>query len=752
MKDALEFYRVKQQIAQFCGFEKSQELIEQEKIEFRYLKAKKLLQQTKEAIEFLRLGEHLQFHSMSDAQASYQRLEKNSILVGNEIRQITQNLMTADLIRQKLEKTELEELKELSQTLIDSTQIRAYINTKIDPYGEIKDNASDKLQKIRTNIKKTQTDIETKLRRFINDNRDIVMEEMIVPRNRRFCVLVVASQKNAKKGIVHGESASGLAVYFEPSNVISLNNELPLLFEKEEEALYEILKDISDKLSENVVQYKQDYETLRVLDVIMAKAKYTNAIDGIIPNLVRDSHYFYFKNAANPLIDFKTVVRNTYELKEKYNTIIITGSNTGGKTVTLKTIGLFVLMSMSGIGVSCEEAILPVYDNLLVDIGDEQSIEQSLSTFSSHIKKMVQFSDEIKPNTLILLDELGSGSDPSDSQNLAMAFLDYFREKKATIILTTHFEKIKEYGKIHEDILVSSVSFDIEKMQPTYKYIEHRSGASNALLIAKRLGVKSAIIEKANQYKEEENHNSLVETIDNEFSILEERRNEFEKQKQLFEVEKENNKAQLLKEQTLLTQKLQQQEEEFKQKLQQYELEAQEIIEKLKQEQHVAKAIVLQKELSEKVVKEEIPVVEKEIMVGDYVEIASLHYFGYVDKIQGNKYIVNVNGVKMTTKGKDLILQEKPQTKVVKKHKVSKHSTVVGEINVIGMTVSEAWSIIDKLLDNAALAKRNTFRIIHGVGSGRLREGIHKHLKNNKHVTSFILTNNLGVTEVSLKI
>ncbi len=749
-KDNLEFYRVKERIQSFCGFELSKQLIENEKIEFRYLKVKKQLLQTKEMIEFLRLGETLQFHSLVDTLDIYQSVKIGRVLTGLEMRNIYSNLLTSKLVKSKLEKTEFNSLKELSDTLIDSDDIMHSIDEKIDVYGSVLDSASSVLHKIRKTIKETQSDLENKLKRFINDNKEIIMDGMIVSRNDRSCVLVITSQKNKKQGLIHGESASGLAVYFEPMNVVNLNNELLTLIQKEEEAIYQILREISNQIQEKIEYLNHDFNTLQVLDVISAKAKYTTAIDGIIPEIQRESKYFYFKNAYNPLLDSKIAVRNTYELKDKYNTIIISGSNTGGKTVTLKTIGLFVLMSMSGVGISCEKAILPMYDNILVDIGDEQSIEQSLSTFSSHITKMAQFCREIKANTLILLDELGSGSDPKDSQNLAMAFLDYFRSKNTTVLVTTHFEKIKEYGKIHDDILVASVLFDIEKMQPTYKYQEHQSGSSNALYIAQKLGVMPEIIDIAKSYEEKTDSELLMENLDEEFNVLQKKQEELENQKIKFEQLKEQYLIEQEEKEKQFQLKMEEKEKEFNLKLIALEEQANQYLEELKKQDVLPKAIHHKKQI-EALKKEEVKIEDDIIELGDYVEIVSLHYFGTVEKIQGNQYTINSNGVKLTTKLKDLKKAKSPTLKPKKIHHVSKITTSASEINVIGLTVVEAWSIVDKMIDAAILANRSTFTIIHGVGTGKLREGIHAKLKKHKHVARFGLTSNLGATEVTFK-
>lgn len=741
----LEFHRVLASVSHFCGFEQSKIRILNEKVGFRYLQVKNELAKTKEALQFLRLGEQLQFNQLTDTTMSYLKLQKNQFIIGIEIKNIAQNLLVGQIIKDKLSKTEFTYLRQLSDSLANTTEIRQYIYSKITEYGEIKEDASPTLKAISHQIKKLQTIIDQKLKNFIVDNTDIIMEDIVVERNQRNCVLVVSSQKNKKQGMIHGETASGLAVYFEPIALVTLNNELFTLKQKLEDEQYKILQDLNQQLRVNVEQYIKDLETLQLLDCTMAKAKYTQAINGVIPTINKDSHMFYYKNARNPLINSKNVIENTYQLDEKYHTIIISGSNTGGKTVTLKTIGLFVCMAMCGIGVSCDEATMPMYDRLLVDIGDEQSIEQSLSTFSSHIKRISEFTKLATRKTLILLDELGSGSDPNDSQNLAMAFLDYFRSLNATLLVTTHFEKIKQYAKLHDDILSASVGFDFDLMRPTYKYIPYRTGTSNALLIAEKLGVDANIIHNAKQYEDKNEERDLFEKVNNEYQQLQQAKEELQLAQQQFEKEKAVMLEQLKQEELKHQMKLQQVEKSFNDKLTQLYQSLSDELQQIKSTPTISKIKQHQNKIQEAIIQE---TVVENIVVGDYVEMISLRYFGTVEKIQGSKYTINTNGISLTTKLNDLRKVTKPVATTSKSQHSYKKATSVSEVNVIGMTVDEAWAIIDKMLDDALLAKRYQFTIIHGSGTGKLRAGIHERLKKLKFVKKFQLTNNLGATEV----
>lgn len=348
------------------------------------------------------------------------------------------------------------------------------------------------------------------------------------------------------------------------------------------------------------------------------------------------------------------------------------------------------------------------------------------------------------------MDELGSGSDPKDSQNLAMAFLDYFRSKNTTVLVTTHFEKIKEYGKIHDDILIASVFFDIEKMQPTYQYKEHQSGSSNALYIAQKLGVLPQIIEIAKSYEIKNETEQLIQNLDEEFNVLKRKQDELNKDKLEFEVLKQSYILQQEKLEQEFKAKMVEKENQFNLKLVELENQANQYLEELKKQEILPKAIHHKNQISA-LKKEELKEEDTKIEIGDYVEIVSLHYFGTVEKIQGNQYTINSNGVKLTTKLKDLKKANAPKAKAIKSHHVSKITSSSSEVNVIGLTVAEAWSIIDKMIDAAVLSRRSTMTIIHGVGTGKLREGIHERLKKHKAVAQYRLTTNLGATEVILK-
>ena len=461
------------------------------------------------------------------------------------------------------------------------------------------------------------------------------------------------------------------------------------------------------------------------------------------------------------MIDPQKVVSNTYRLNTPKRMMLITGSNTGGKTVTLKTIGLFALMSMSGFPILCDEAQLPIFDHIFVDIGDEQSIEQSLSTFSAHLSKLARICDEASEHSLVLMDELGSGTDPKEGEALALAILQHLKDLKSTCIATTHYSALKIECAKWDEVLLSSVEFDVENLRPTYRFIEGLSGSSYAFEIARKFGLSSSILKEAMQFKEnvKSNEEKMMEKVDEllnenyqlkekllaERSQLEEERTKFMLQREKFE--KERQKVY----------------EQAQQKAEQIILEAQEeaesVIRELKALGSDAKNHELLQVKKKLVVKEvEQPPIsdDYEYSVGDHVKLVKYNYIGVIEEINGNQLQVLANGIKMKVKKSDCLPVQKPKQK---KQKVSYTKTLRSafsmECNVIGERVNDALAIIDKYLDNAILANVSVVRLVHGVGTGALRNAIHTYLKKHPKVAEFRLggqgEGGMGATVVTLK-
>lgn len=545
-------------------------------------------------------------------------------------------------------------------------------------------------------------------------------------------------------GIQYGDSASGLATYVEPGCMIPYNNQLQSLRQKEQVEIERILRELTALVEEDADALLANMETLSILDEVFAKARYGKEMDGCIAS-INEEDILYLKDARHPLIAKDQVVKNTYRMVPPYKTLLITGPNTGGKTVSLKTMGLFVIMTMSGMPIPCSEATIPMYDKVFVDIGDQQSIEQSLSTFSGHISSLANIFKKATTKSLVILDELCSGTDPKEGENLAIASLEYFRQKGIYVIASTHYSKLKTYGKQHDDILLASVAFDMEKLQPTYQYKEGYTGQSNAFDIALRYGFIPSIIERAKELKGEDVtlEDQLLEKLDRQLM-------ENEQLKEKLQVElAEANKAKeawIVKQEQFMRQEdelLNKAKEKANRIVEETQDEAKELIDELKQmsEYKMHETIALMKKIDDlSQMDEEEEYVDEEINVGDTVRVVKTNYLAEVLSIDKKQVMVLCNGIRMKV-SKDGLRKE--HVKKVKKEKstvyVNKQKSFSIECNLIGMRVEEAMRELHKYLDDALLMNVSFVRIIHGHGTGALRKAVWDMLKKNKNIKSYRL-------------
>ena len=503
-------------------------------------------------------------------------------------------------------------------------------------------------------------------------------------------------------------------------------------------------------------------ETLTIIDVAFTKAKWAIRYDGCIPSLQSRDHSLYLEHAKHPLIDEKKVVCNTYELNDQQACLMISGPNMGGKTVTLKTIGLFVALAHAAFPVLCHKAILPFYQSMYFDIGDHQSIENNLSTFSSHISRLSHICQKSDENSFILLDEIGNGTDPLEGASLAVAILEYLISKKSTIITSTHYSQVKTYGKANEHVLVSSVEFDPETLKPTYKYIPGVSGASYAFHIAREYHLEESILKRADFLKNEnekqtEKELEKLEKLQNDVLKQKERFNALIEdahrvQKEAYEKEKEIEKRKAELDASY--------QEQLNEMLEKKKAQAKEILTMLRKEKTDKQHEQIEKMheldlLSENVVEEEQE--KKEFKVGDYVKISGLNSHGEIVDIRRNEATVLTNGMKMKVKLSKLEPMHKPQIKktTYKAHVESVSSRFPLELNLIGMRVEEGIAALDKYLDQAVVKHIKQVRIIHGMGTGALRTAVWKDLKKQPNVSKFTSAGpsegGLGATIVILK-
>lgn len=766
MYENLEFDIVKKAVSEHCSFSLGKEYIVNEEVHFDRLWIQRELKRGKEALALYSAYQEPSFAGVKDISESLKVIEKGGIISEYELYQIASFSRAVLQMQKYLQQSELDtpSIKDLIDSLCPQRKIIEQIEFAISNSYEVKNSASSQLKNIRSNISQCVAEISKETQKFILKHSDQLMDTITAVRDNRTCVLVKNSEKNKVKGFIHGESASGQAVYIEPEILLNLNNKLQSLNAQEKEEVHRILKELCGLLNPHVPSYLGDLDTFTLLDGLFAKAKWAYKFQGCYADLNECDKTLMFKDARHPLIDQKKVIANTYQIAPPYHHLLITGSNTGGKTVTLKTIGLFTIMTLSGFPILCEEAKVPCFDSVYVDIGDSQSIVESLSTFSAHISKLAQIVKNANANSLVLLDELGSGTDPNEGECIAIATLDYFREHKIMSVATTHYSKLKEYAKKKDDILLASMAFNVEKLCPTFKYLEGFSGNSNALEIAKRYHLNETILQHANALKEE--HKSVSETL---MEKLETERLHLTQERSVFNTELEQFKQQqidflsekerMIQKQEILLLKAQEKADAI---IEQAKEEAEEVITSLKAMKNNVKEheiIALKSKLNQ--TQDEIDEEENLDYVfkeKDYVLLKKLNYHGEVLTVKGNRAIVLANGMKMNVKTSDLEIMNRPFVPKENKMHVSRinsNKAIKSECNVIGMRVEEALAMIDKYLDSVLYNRMYDVRLIHGHGTGALRTAIHKYLKNNKHIDSFRLggegEGGMGATIVSLK-
>lgn len=760
--EGLDFDEVKATIAKHCSFSLSQKDIVEKLPKFAYLEANRDLQRGKEALKLFQHHEAPIFAGIHDFYSVFKDIGRGKVITPQELYDVATFMGSYQNMLNYKKRIEIDApiITDFIDSLSDHRKLKELIEKKINASYEVRDDATPELAAIRRNIRNCEQEITKKTSEIMSQYSGILMDNITATRNNRTTLLVKSADKHKMKGFIHDESASGQAVYIEPEALLVLNNRLQSLRANEKNEVEKILRELCNTLAPHTDEMAANLETLTLLDVLFAQAKWAFQKGAVYTALNKDEKHLYFKDARHPLIDDEKVVSNTYEIKEPYQHLLISGSNTGGKTVTLKTIGLFTIMSMSGFPVPCEEAVLPMFDEVYVDVGDFQSILESLSTFSAHLSKLSYILDHATSHSLVLLDELGSGTDPNEGECLAIAILDYLKKNDIMSVATTHYSKVKEYAKTQDSILLSSVGFNLETMTPTYKYMEGFSGNSNALEIAKRYHIKDEILTYAYQLKEESttDQSLLIEKLENDRLRLLEQQDHLQKEK-----------VQLKQEQEKLHTKEQKQQEEYERKLKEAGYKADEIIEDAREQaKTVIEELRSMKEVKEheyiktlsklKVQKEEEveDVIEEEFKVNDYVKVKGLQYQGEIISIKGNKATISTNGMRMNVKVSDLTHMTRPKKKKVAS--VSTSTTTARptmECNVIGMRVSEALSVVQKYLDNAILHKMYSVTIIHGSGTGALRSAIHEFLKKQKYVKDFRLgggyEGGVGATVVTLK-
>ena len=777
----LEYNEIIKKLGGYCKTYLGKNLCEQLVPNFSYEQVDVLLNETKQADTLLHQKGIPPFYETEELEKYIKVLESNQTL---SIKGLLNFAVLLKMCRELKEyfyddsSVTFEYLEKYFSFLYSNPSIEKNIFDKIIDENSVADNASSKLASLRRNRKNFEQEVKDKLNGFIHSSTyaKYIMEPIVTIRNNRYVIPVKEEYRSYIKGFIHDTSSSGSTLYIEPTSIFELNNKINHIKIEEDIEIERILQILSSSLYEYVNQLKNNLTLISSIDLIFAKANFGIDSFGIIP-VLNNNKYIDLYKAKHPLIDKDKVVPIDISLGKNYVSLLITGPNTGGKTVALKTVGLLLLMAYSGIPIPCSESSsISVFSHIFADIGDEQSIQESLSTFSAHIKNIVEITNIADNNSLVLLDELGSGTDPLEGAALAISILSYLKDIGSKVCCTTHYQELKEYALITDGFENASFEFDIENLKPTYKLLVGIPGKSNAFAISKRLGLNEKILNVANSHLKDDKipiEELLKSVYDSKLEI--------EKQKE--ETEKNLRQVELLRKS--LEQKQDDVLEKRAQLLENAKLEARDILLSVKEEatefihelnnsSDIKQANNLRNKLNDKLKAINSvhyteqnnsfeALTESDVKDGLNVYIASLGSNGFIvgNKInKSNEVQVQVGNMKMNIKLSDLRKSLTNTVKVKESGKVttnkeSKAKTVSPEINVIGQNVDEAIYVIDKYLDNCASANISPVRIVHGKGTGKLREGIHSFLKKNPHVKSFRIgtfgEGEMGVTVVEIR-
>lgn len=694
------------------------------------------------------------------------RLQIGATLSGSELAQIGRVLAVAASIKNFFsdfaddQDQMLRALPDLVDQLVDLPAVTRALNRALDEDGTVLDTASSKLQGIRTGMRQTEGAVRTRLEQYTRGKEAQYLTDAIITlRDDRYVIPVKAEYKNRFGGIVHDQSASGQTFYIEPQAVLEMNNRLRQLQIDEKREIERILAELAELVAPYTNELKANADILAELDLVNAKAQYARAINATEPIIDAD-RYVDLIQARHPLIDPKKVVPNDIYLGKDFHTIVVTGPNTGGKTITLKTLGLLELMAQSGMFIPAnEDSHVAIYDEILADIGDEQSIEQSLSTFSGHMKNIISILHVATKRSLVLFDELGAGTDPQEGASLAIAVLDYLGAMGPDVVATTHYPELKVYGYNTPQTINASMEFDITTLQPTYRLLIGTPGRSNAFDIAARLGLNQEIVDWAKQLLdgESQNLNEMIGDLENQRKAAETEYHELRHQlDEATTLHEQLNTAfeEFLKDKDTQLQKAQQQADKLVDKAQ---AKADKIIADLRQaqltgggssvkEDKLIAARTALKDLHSTPSAKNNRVLRREkkkqtLRPGDDVQVASYGTVGtLLSKSDDTHWEVQLGILKMKVPTDELTKVEAPEDKEPKRHIVNvsnRGPAISPTLDLRGKRYEEAMHDLDQYMDEALLANYPTVTIIHGKGTGAIRNGVQEYLKQHRQIKSY---------------
>jgi DNA mismatch repair protein MutS2 len=719
----------------------------------------RLQEETDEAAKVLRLKGNIPLGGIHDIRPHVKRAQIGGMLSPHELIHVASTVHASRQMKRFIddlqEVTEVPILLSYSERIIVLANLEESIRNAIDEGGEVLDGASETLRSLRQQMRTRESRVREKLESMIRSSNasKMLSDAIITIRNDRFVIPVKQEYRAHYGGIIHDQSSSGQTLFIEPQSVVQLNNELQSIRVKEQQEIERILSELSALTADHHDELLEIVVIMGELDFMFAKARYGSKIKGSKPIVNNEGRISLFQ-ARHPLISIDEVVPNSIALGKDYTTIVITGPNTGGKTVTLKTVGLCTLMAQAGLQIpALDGSEVAVFESVYADIGDEQSIEQSLSTFSSHMVNIVEILNKVDYNSLVLFDELGAGTDPQEGAALAISILDEVYKCGARVIATTHYPELKAYGYNREGVINASVEFDVETLSPTYKLLIGVPGRSNAFEISKRLGLKESVIETARSYISEDSNE-----VENMIASLETSRKQAERDRE--------EAHQLLKDADYLHKDMQKQMAAYYEKkdelAEKAKVKAASIIEKAKEEAEVIirdlrklrlekgaeikehELIDAKKRLSDAA--PELNQVKKggkampgkhEFKPGDEVKVLTFGQKGHlVERVSGKEWQVQIGILKMKVKESDLEYMNSPkqvETKPIATIK-GKDFHVSLELDLRGERYEDALIRVEKYIDDALLAGYPRVNIIHGKGTGALRQGVQEYLRNHRSV------------------
>ena len=777
----LEFDKILKKLTEYAILDKTKENILAINPATEIDEVSSMLSETDEAALLIVKSGSPPIYNFGEFDSIIKRLEIAGGLSQGELLRVATLLKSARLLKDYLATSERKNFAEIRELLVVAKRLEDEITTKIISAEEISDHASDNLYKIRRQKQSAQAKIRETLQKYTTNYKKYLQGQNVTIRNDRFVLPVKQEFRNEIQGLVHDSSDSGATIFIEPIAIVNLNNSLKELESQEKEEIDKILLYLSGQAAGYVSEIEMSYKLISELDLIFSKAKYGHETKGEIPEL-NDNGIINLRQARHPLLDSKTAVPVDISIGEDCDTLVITGPNTGGKTVSLKTVGLFNLMAQSGLPIPVfMGSKIAVFKNIYADIGDEQSIEQSLSTFSSHMKNIVSILDNLTLDSLVLFDELGAGTDPTEGAALAIAIIEYLRKRGARVVATTHYPEIKLYALSQKGVKNASLEFSVETLMPTYRLIMGMPGKSNAFAISKKLGLNDEVLEIAESKLSTEalKFEDVLTVIDEQRVTAEREKAEAEELK--LKVARLENELRAKKDDALAQNReiIEKAREEAVKIMAEAKDRADEIIEELnkdaKDQRERAKAIgeARQKisaerqkhedKLSTEKKKGKTPLAIKDIRVGMSVMMDDFDSAVIVDTPADSKGNLTVLAGIMKVKTNIAKLSRLENEAKVKASysernfnvRNVKNRDVRPELDLRGMNLMDGEFMVDKFIDDAILTKIPSVVIIHGKGTGVLRSGIHQLLKKHKNVRTFRLgtfgEGESGVTIVELK-